>query len=81
MADASRTVRDDSYCEALFEPMKAVLREHPDGMYEEDLIDALLLVVDARYTVADCYEAIRRLTIGKILYGQTLATGKFLTFT
>ena len=81
MAGESQAVPDDSGCEALFEPIKATLREHSDGMYEEDLIDALLSVVHTRYTVGDFYEAIRRLTTGKILHCQTLATGNFLTFT
>jgi hypothetical protein len=80
MADASQSERDDLFCEALFEPIKTILRTHPDGMYEEDLIDALLPVIDARYTVADCSEAIRRLTLGKILFCQPSAIGMFVTF-
>jgi len=78
---ACRKSRDDAFCEALFEPIKAKLREKPEGMYEEDLIDDLLPVVDASYSVEDFYEAIMRLTTGKIIQCHELTTGNFLTFT
>jgi hypothetical protein len=76
-----RMVRDDAFYEALFEPIKTVLREQSAGMYEEDLIDDLLPVVDAVYAVEDFYEAIWRLTTRKIIQCHALAAGNFLRFT
>ena len=47
---------------------------------EEGLIDALLSVGDAPYTVTDCSAAIRRFTTGKMLPCHALDTGNFVTF-
>ena len=69
---------DDSYFEPLFALIKTTLREHEEGMYEEELIDQLQPAVAAQYTVDDFQEAIDLIDDEVVV--KDLNVGRFLQF-